>query len=109
MANAKVKGLSSDSARSWSQIVQGVRRFYWESTRVTTADIAAMEKRFSKVNTFSSDEVSHARHLLKYMLLGQFLGRGLLLEFIQKGLKLRWGLKGDLNISSLSEGVLFRL
>lgn len=84
--------------------------FAESQTRDTTEDIATLEERFSRVINFSFDEVSHARLLLKSALLGRFLGRSFPLEFIKMELKLRWGLKGNFNVSSLSEGILlFRL
>lgn len=82
------EGLATESARSWSQVVQGARRFCWESLRASTTDIAVLEERFLKVIVFLSDEVSKPRNHLKSALLGRFLGRGLPLDFIQKELKL---------------------
>lgn len=47
MINTKGKeGFTMDPTRSWSQIVQGVRRFRWESTRATMEDIESLEGRF---------------------------------------------------------------
>lgn len=42
--------------------------------------------------------------------MGRFSGRGFPTDFVQKEVRLRWGLEGDLLVSSLSDGVLlFRM
>ena len=75
-------------------------------TRATTEDIVVLEKRFTKVIAFISEEVSHAVAKLKSALLGKFLGCGFSLDVVQKKIKIRWNLSGDLHISPLSEGIL---
>lgn len=105
-AQKEKEGLVVDSGWSWSQIIQGTGHFWWESSRATDEDIAALEERFFQVITFSSTKVSQARAKLKSALVGRILGWGFPLEFIQKELKLYWGLKGYLSVSSLFEGIL---
>ena len=69
-------------------MVQGTRRFCWESSRATTKDITALEERFARVIAFTVDEVSVARSKLKSALVCRFLGRGFPSDFILKEIKL---------------------
>lgn len=101
-----MEGPTAEAGRSWLQVVQGTRRFCWESSRATIDDIVVLEERFSRFIAFTADEVNLARSKLKFALVGRFLGRGFPTEYIRKELKLHWGLIGDFSISSLSEDIL---
>lgn len=99
-----------NSGQSWPRVIQGTRHFRWESSKAINEDIVALEEIFFQVIAFSSAEVSQARTKLESTLVERFLERGFPLEFIQKELKLRWSLRRDLFVSSLSKGILlFRL
>ncbi|KAG1346180.1 hypothetical protein COCNU_06G000090 [Cocos nucifera] len=99
-------GDTADLGRSWAQVLQGSRHFRWEMTRETAEDIAVLGERFTKVIAFSKEDASHAYSRLKSALLGRFLGKGFLLDFVQKKLKVRWNVAGGLQVSPLSEGIL---
>lgn len=76
---------STTGTRTWSQVVQGIRRFKWESSRATKADIEALEARFSQIVSFSADEFQRTSSRWKLAIIGKFLGKGFLWKIYPEG------------------------
>lgn len=69
--------------RTCSQVVQGPRRYQWETFKATYAEIELLEKRFNEVVVFSDTEIQSFLQKCQHILVGKFLGRDLLVEFVE--------------------------
>ncbi|XP_073113189.1 uncharacterized protein [Elaeis guineensis] len=74
--------------------------------QATKEDIEALEARFSQVISFSAGELQRTSSQWKSAIIGKFLDKRFPLEFIQKEMKFRWNIEGDLQVMSLSEDLL---
>ena len=89
-----------DAERSWANIVQGNRRFRWETFRASPADIAScVGGKFFHVVPFSDEEVEEACARWQNALFGKFLERGFSSNFVQREFKASWNIQGDLKVS----------
>ncbi|XP_010913308.1 uncharacterized protein [Elaeis guineensis] len=65
---------AQETTGTWSQTVQGLRMFKWESLRASADEVAALEVRFTNMVYFSNEDIDKACTRWRSTLVGKFLG-----------------------------------